>query len=87
MMISGKLTGKGQVTVPKSVRDHLGIKKHDRLCFTPLGDGKVVLSACGRDASVAFGFLKNRPGKRESLTSQEIREIIEAERLRAGLGE
>lgn len=87
-MISGKLTRKGQVTVPKAVREHLGVGEDDRLCFTPLDDGRVIISAGSRDASVAFDLLKDRPRKRKTpLTDQEIQAIIDERRLQAGLGE
>lgn len=37
-MIKATLTSKGQLTVPKEVRDRLGIKPGDRLLFETVGD-------------------------------------------------
>jgi AbrB family looped-hinge helix DNA binding protein len=41
-MIGAKITGKGQVTIPKRIRDELGLKPGDRVLFV-LRDGEVVL--------------------------------------------
>lgn len=37
-MVKATLTSKGQLTVPKEVRDQLDIKPGDRLLFEPEGD-------------------------------------------------
>lgn len=37
------LTRKGQVTVPREIRDRLGLKSGDKLTFTLLSDGTVIL--------------------------------------------
>lgn len=39
------LTRKGQVTVPREIRDRLGLKAGDKLTFTLLSDGTVILRA------------------------------------------
>lgn len=39
------LTSKGQVTVPREVRDRLGLKAGDKLTFTLLSDGTVIMRA------------------------------------------
>lgn len=36
------LTSKGQVTIPKAIRDELGLKPHDKIAFT-IEDGLVSL--------------------------------------------
>lgn len=35
------LTSKGQTTIPKEIRDHLGMKTGDRISFTLMPDGTV----------------------------------------------
>ncbi len=35
------LTSKGQTTIPKEIRDHLGMKTGDRISFTLMSDGTV----------------------------------------------
>jgi antitoxin PrlF len=37
-----KLTGKGQVTIPKDVRDELGLRPHDKIAFS-IENGHVFL--------------------------------------------
>ena len=37
------VTAKGQTTIPKPVRDYLGIQPHDKLVYTP-ENGKVVVT-------------------------------------------
>ncbi len=37
------LTSKGQVTIPKQIRDALGMKPGDRLTFTLMPDTTVVM--------------------------------------------
>ena len=41
-MPTAKITSKGQVTVPKRVRDALGLQTGDALHFVPHGDGFIV---------------------------------------------
>ena len=42
------VTTKGQVTIPKEVRDLLGIKPDSAVTFEVADDGRVVLSKAGR---------------------------------------
>lgn len=38
-----KVTSKGQVTIPSSVRDQIGVRKGDKVLFVREDDGRVVL--------------------------------------------
>jgi len=42
-MVTSKLTGKSQTTIPQAVRTALGVKEGDELAYT-IEDGRVVLS-------------------------------------------
>lgn len=37
------LTSKGQITVPREIRDRLGLKSGDKMAFTMLSDGTVIM--------------------------------------------
>jgi antitoxin PrlF len=57
------LTSKGQTTIPKDIRDSLGIKPGDRLTFTVLPDSTVLLRAKTRRLADLAGRLK-KPGRK-----------------------
>lgn len=44
-MAETTLTSKGQVTVPREIRDRLGLMSGDKLAFTLLSDGTVIVRA------------------------------------------
>jgi antitoxin PrlF len=53
MDTQAKVTSKGQVTIPKSVRDALGLRKGDELLFRVLTDRGSEPSAIGTRAIIA----------------------------------
>jgi AbrB family looped-hinge helix DNA binding protein len=57
------VTSKGQVTVPKSVRDYLGLKPGTAVTFERLGTGEIVLRPArrsSRERPSAFARLRGR---------------------------
>jgi AbrB family looped-hinge helix DNA binding protein len=56
------LTSKGQVTVPKEIRERLGLKSGDKMAFTMLSDGTVVMRPKTRRLADLAGSL-TRPGQ------------------------
>lgn len=46
--MSHQITSKGQVTIPKKVRDFLGLKAGAAVDFQPTGDGRVMLVAADK---------------------------------------
>jgi AbrB family looped-hinge helix DNA binding protein len=56
------LTTKGQVTVPREIRDRLGLKSGDKMAFTMLSDGTVVMRPKTRRLADLAGSL-TRPGQ------------------------
>ncbi len=58
-MITSTMTSKGQITVPKKIRELLGVADSDKLSFTPLEDGKVLLSVEHPSAKILFGMLSH----------------------------
>jgi AbrB family looped-hinge helix DNA binding protein len=58
------ITIKGQVTIPKPVRDRLGVKPGDQVKFDLAPDGRVIISkARGKPARSRFAALRGRAGK------------------------
>jgi len=56
------MTIKGQVTVPQDRRDRLGLKSGDKMAFTMLSDGTVVMRPKTRRLADLAGSL-TRPGQ------------------------
>ena len=56
------MTTKGQVTVPREIRDRLGLKSGDKIAFTMLSDGTVVMRPKTRRLADLAGSLA-RPGQ------------------------
>jgi len=62
-MPGATLTSKGQVTIPKAVRDLLGLEAGDQLDFVLEDGARVVLRPGNRDARNLKGLLR-RSGRR-----------------------
>ena len=72
------VTTKGQVTIPKPVRDRLGIKPGNAVEFELAPDGRVVLvKVGGRRTASRFESLRGRAGK--GLTTDEIMALTRGE--------
>jgi antitoxin PrlF len=72
-MASATVTSKGQITLPKSVRDRLGIEAGDRLEFVESEQGFLVVAAT-RDIRSLKGIV-GRPKK--SVTVEDMNSAIE----------
>ena len=59
-MLNSTVTSKGQVTIPKKIREFLNVRTSDKIVFTPVDDGKVLITARRKPAYELFGMLKNR---------------------------
>lgn len=68
------ITGKGQTTIPKVVRERLGVAYGDQIDFVLKPDGTVVVEAANIDAMSLAGILK-RKGRRP-VTIEEMNETI-----------
>ena len=51
------MTNKGQVTVPKEIRERLGLKSGDKIAFTMLSDGTVIMRPNTRRLAAPPGLL------------------------------
>lgn len=59
------MTTKGQITIPKAVRDRLRLEPGDKVYFDITEDGSVRLVARNRPMEQLFGLLKGRTGGRD----------------------
>jgi len=57
------VTSKGQVTVPKSVRDYLGLKAGSAVTFERLDDGEIVLRRARSDKKARPSIFSKLRGK------------------------
>lgn len=65
------LTSKGQVTIPKPVRDRLGVKPGDEVAFDMGPDGRVTIAkATGKPKRSRFEALLGHAGK--GMTTDQI---------------
>jgi antitoxin PrlF len=62
-MATAKITSKGQVTIPRRIREHLRVGEGDRLEFRVDEEGAVRLVSVGRPARDLYGML-HRPDTR-----------------------
>ena len=71
-MITGTISSKGQVTIPKKIRELLKVETTDKVIFVPLEDGKVMITRKQHPATALFGMLKHRrPARPVSLKKME----------------
>jgi len=62
-MTAATLTSKGQTTIPKEIRDSLGMKPGDRMTFTLMPDGTVVLRVKRKSLLQLAGALRRKGRK------------------------
>jgi antitoxin PrlF len=67
------MTVRGQVTIPKAIREHLGLKPGDRVKFFVHPDGSVVLLP-KVPVTALRGMLKTRRGR--PVTTDEMAEAV-----------
>jgi AbrB family looped-hinge helix DNA binding protein len=76
--MSTSVTCKGQVTIPKSIRDRLGIRPGDAIEFALAPDGRVALFKVGdHRPATRFAALRGRAGP--GLTTDEVMALTRGE--------
>jgi antitoxin PrlF len=78
-MVTATLTSKGQLTIPKAVRDSLHLHTGDRVAFIVHGDTEAVLKPATRSVDAVFGRLHNATQPRRSV--EEMKAAV-AQRMR-----
>ncbi len=79
-MVTATLTSKGQLTIPKRVRDALRLHTGDRVMFVVHGDAEAVLQPLTKSVDEVFGRLHNPVQPRRSL--EEMKAAV-AKRMRS----
>lgn len=73
-MPTSTITSKGQITIPRAVRERLSWKTGDRLDFTVDASGRVIVELATGDIRELRGLL-HRPG-REPVSVEAMNEAI-----------
>jgi AbrB family looped-hinge helix DNA binding protein len=63
MTTDATLTSKGQTTIPKEIRDSLGMKAGDRMTFTLMPDAIVVMRVKSKSITELAGLLHKKGRK------------------------
>jgi antitoxin PrlF len=71
-MSEATLTSKGQITIPADIRRTMAIGPQDRLTFTPMPDGTVVMRAKTKSLLHLKGMLKPLPGTSVSVSDMNM---------------
>ncbi len=79
-MATATLTSKGQVTIPKNIRDALHLETGDTIEFVVQGKGKAVLRPVSKKAGEVFGKLYK--AERQAISPEQMNEAIRERMLR-----
>ena len=69
-MAQSIITSKGQVTIPKKVREKLHLQRGDKVDFILKDDGSAILQPMAKSVEDVFGMLAKEGGK--SFSTDEI---------------
>ena len=83
-MITSTISLKGQVTIPKKIREFLKLEKYDKIVFIPLEEGKVMITNKQTPVSELFGMLKHRKPK-QHVSVEEMEAGIRKRRAERGM--
>ncbi|VAW88704.1 COGs COG2002 [hydrothermal vent metagenome] len=69
------ITSKGQITIPKSVRERLGVSPGDRVEFVEMENGVFQLVAATREVHLLKGIV---PKPKKAVSINEMKDTIES---------
>lgn len=58
--MTATITSKGQITIPKKIREYLSLKSHEKVNFIPYGKDKVILTPIRGTILDLKGILKHK---------------------------
>ena len=70
MPTDATLTSKGQTTIPKEIRDGLGMKTGDRISFTLMSDATVLMRVKSKSVTELAGLLHKK--RRKSVPIKQL---------------
>jgi len=75
------ITSKGQVTIPKAIRDALHLSTGDKINFIVNKDGEVLIKPVSKKAKDVFGLLAAKSKKKLSVEDMdnELKKFLEKE--------
>jgi antitoxin PrlF len=82
--MANTVTSKGQVTIPKPVRDHLGIVPGSQVAFRRATDGSIVIEKADGTATQPSRFAKLRGSAGPGMTTDELMALLRGEPDDAG---
>lgn len=71
-MSEAKITSKGSITIPADIRKGLGVATGDRMVFSRLEDGTVILRAKSRSIQDLKGMLKSATKRKISTNDMRM---------------
>jgi AbrB family looped-hinge helix DNA binding protein len=82
-MAIATITSKGQITIPKEVRERLNLRSGDRLDFRVEEDGSVRIYPIAKTVSEVFGTFSAKAAKAYSATEidERLRQAFKAGKL------
>jgi AbrB family looped-hinge helix DNA binding protein len=83
-MITGTITSKGQITIPKKIREFLKVGNSDEIVFIPIEEGKVMITNKRVPPTALFGMLKHRKLSK-TVSIEEMNSAIKERRQERGL--
>ena len=83
-MIISTISSKGQITIPKKIREFLKLGTYDKIVFIPLEEGKVLITSKQNPAKSLFGMLKHRRLSKP-VSIEEMETSIRERREKRGL--
>ena len=82
-MEMGTISSKGQITIPKKIREFLKVGESDKIIFIPVEEGRVVITTQSIPAASLFGMLQHRkPPKPVSV--ERMKRVVREKRAGRG---
>jgi AbrB family looped-hinge helix DNA binding protein len=83
-METSKVSSKGQITIPKKIRDFLNVGTFDEITFIPFKEGQVLITTKQNSATSLFGMLKHRKSPKP-ISIEEMEAVVRVRRAQRGM--